>query len=62
MVGVYARVSVFILFYFISAIGSMKTIDFKFKISNICVLQTLFSSNNRLKCISVTKFNSFLFF
>ncbi len=38
----------FILFYFISAIGSMKTTDFKFNMSNICVLQTLFSSNNRL--------------
>ncbi len=45
---VYARVSDFILFYFISAIGSMKTIDFKFNMSNIYVLQTLFSSNNRL--------------
>lgn len=55
-----ARVSVFI--FFVSAIGSMKTIDFKFKMSRICVLQTLFSSNNRLKCISVISVTLFFLF
>lgn len=55
-----ARVSVFI--FFVSAIGSMKTIDFKFKMSNICVLQTLFSSSNRLKCVSVISVTVFFCF